>query len=282
MNSPSLFMSDVWERFENEVQRLKTERLLGDGYSTKVTASKSQIPFVKKYWLGGYWSVGTGIGFYCDSPEVARLLFDKTMRWKSGMYQGFSNVPIPGISKPFISRIIDISLPDKKLMASFSKKRRNSIRRGIKKGVTVKIVWDLKPILRIISDIKSEYPYWKRDLKKLEKELFFCMRNRLVRFFVAFVDGCPVAISLFLTWNKRMTYSINGFKREYSDYCPMDVLMFEAMKWGRQNEFTELDMMGGATKSCGIGKFKNSFGGVLETRHFFSGVKIGGWINATN
>lgn len=273
--APSLYLSEKWREFGESVLGLRSIKFGWGKCNAGMFITPSRISFIKKYWLGGLWATGTGIGIHCESQEDTERFFEYVSRKIFGIYQGFSNFPIDGVSTPVETRIIDISKPQKKLLASFSKRKRNAITQGLRRGVSVKIIEEFESASKIILDIKGNYDYWKRDLKQLKLGLYHGMLNQFVKVFVAFANGRVAAVAMFLLHGNRMTYSVSGFKREFKWYQPMDVLIFEAMKWGRKNGFTEMDLLGGASKDSGIGRFKSGYGGKLETKHFFRGVKFG-------
>ncbi len=275
--APSLFLSERWTKLEENILGLRTEIFKGHGCVAKITFTKSKLPMVPKAWMGGYWVSGTGIGLYCKDPSQSSSFYNK-IKPRFGVIQGISNCEIPGISGKVFTKIIDISQSRTNLMASFTKKRRNGIRQGLKRGIKIKEIEDSREAVEIIFEIKSKYAYWNRSREETEAVLDYCFRNDLMKLLVAYLDNEPVAEALFTLWNKRMTYSISGHKREYNWYKPMDALMWQSMMWGKRKGFKELDIMGGyfeGQAKSGINKFKSEFGGSLETRYFFREIRFG-------
>jgi len=268
----SLFLSKEWTEIEKQVLNSKSKWFVDGKNVAKATISRSKIPFVKKYWFGGFWSTGTGTGFACKRGCQSFAL--AALKHIHGVYSAISDFTINKNSKAGFTKIVEIDKCKNSLLMSFSKKRRNSIRQGIKRGVSVVVVDDPKKASDIIFRIKSEYSYWKRKKGIFDKVLEQGIAKGIMKVFVAYVKQKPVAESLFLLWNKRMTYSVSGFLRESQWYRPMDVLLFEAMNWGKENGFKELDLMGGGSKGSPIGKFKSEFGGKTEKRVSTIGIKF--------
>ncbi|TRO62025.1 GNAT family N-acetyltransferase [Candidatus Bathyarchaeota archaeon] len=270
----SLFFSDDWTRLEKEVLGHRVRFFRKGENIAKITITPSRLPFLKKNWLGGFWCPGTGVGFYSPDPKEAGTFYKEIRRHMSGVIQGISNVEVKGVSSPSLTRIVDISRKDP--TTSFTRKRRNSIRQGIKRGVVVRTVDEPEKAADIIFGIKARYEYWGRDKNEVLKVLEYGLKKKLMKLFVSYVDEKPVAEALFLLWNRRMNYSISGFLRDHSWYQPTDVLIWEAMSWGRKHGFREMDMMGGAAQGVGgINRFKGGFGGQIEKRYFLKEVKLG-------
>jgi CelD/BcsL family acetyltransferase involved in cellulose biosynthesis len=94
---------------------------------------------------------------------------------------------------------------------------------------------------------------WERIL---EPGLGFCL--------LASAGGSPTAAIVLLTANGRMTYKYAASETRFLGLRPNHLLISEAISWGCQNGFRELDFGRSDLDNAGLRSFKSSWGATEE------------------
>ena len=98
----------------------------------------------------------------------------------------------------------------------------------------------------------------------------------MVKLFVALYNDMVIAGGLFLCYDKVMAYHINASDNEYIKYSPNDLILWNAILWGRRNGFGTIDMddtwPDPKSPHFGIHKFKDKWGGrLMEGNVYYHG-----------
>jgi len=272
--APSLFLSEPWTLIETTALKRNPLWFVGETALIKVSITNSKIPFVRKNIIGAGWDPATGVGMTGNENELQKL-YATTQKKLGGIIVGMSPCRLNGVKQGENSiRIIDISRPRKKIFDSFAKNRKRGIKKAQKMGVKVRTETNPETAARIIETIKKEYPSYRKE--NLPGVLKIGMKLGVTAVFVAYADGEPAAESLFLIWNRRMLYATSGTLKKYRPYNPADILIWEAMLWGKRKGMKEFTLVGGVGKDSGINRYKSAFGGKkIERRYFFKRAKLG-------
>ena len=219
-----------------------------------------------------------------DDPDVLDLVlneYDKIIK-KKAIYSQFRNFWDWGDSKEiFITNgfeyeehlniLVDLTIGEEALFKSYSKRRRGGIRKAIRNNFTFEVS-NSKELLvsfysllqETYSNAKLPYPFFDffENIQKIIPE------NNM-KFFILKKDDKILVVLLALIYKGCLSAFYIGTSRnkEFLRMKPVDLLYWEVMKWGVNNECRVFDWLGAGkpNKEYGVRKFKLQFGGnVLE------------------
>lgn len=151
-------------------------------------------------------------------------------------------------------------------------KNRTTIRRGVKEGAKVIYKKDLNNFEEIYKETMKkvnaeEYYYFSKDYFNYLKNLDYIVIAIELR-------GRIIAEGVFLKGKNYLHYHLSGSKKEYLKYHPNNLMLWEAIKFGKENGFTKLHLGGGLTNSLedSLYKFKSSF--TKENLNYYIGKRV--------
>lgn len=161
---------------------------------------------------------------------------------------------------------IDLKKSEDQLWKELHPKRRNEIRKAYSLGVTVKVIDsadDIKEAYHILTEV------YKRAKLPLADESLFLNAFRILddkgylRVFGAYHNGVLIGIMFTLCYNRTIIDWYAGSYEKHYDKYPNDIIPWEVIRWGKQNNYTLFDF-GGAGKPgipYGVRDYKKKFGG---------------------
>ena len=81
---------------------------------------------------------------------------------------------------------------------------------------------------------------------------------------MAFYKNKPIGASIFLNYNKKIEYKYSAADFEYRNKRPSQLILWEAIKWGCENDFEIFDMGITPKSNVGLRKFKAGWGTIEE------------------
>lgn len=215
-----------------------------------------------------------------DNVEVASLLLDHYVKQakKKAIYSQFRNVSLrDSLENAFLPNgfnyhdhytvIVSLDKNEEELLKSTHKKKRNNIRRAIKKGVETRELLTVDHIDQATDLIRRTYMRIK--IPGPPKELLLNAKNifgERVHFFGSFYNNDLVAAKIMLTYKKMVYDWYSGYNLLYSHLCANDLLTWESICWAKRGGYEIYDM-GGAGRpgvQYGVRNFKMRFGGHLQ------------------
>jgi len=219
-----------------------------------------------------------------DDPDVLDFIlkeYDKAIK-KKAIYSQFRNFWDQENNKDVFEKysfkykehlniLVDLTIGEEALFKTYSKRRRGGIRKAIRNNFTFEIS-NSKEILsnfysllqETYSNAKLPYPFFDffENIQKIIPE------NNM-KFFILKKDDKILVILLALIYKGCLSAFYIGTSRneEFLRMKPVDLLYWEVMKWGVNNECRVFDWLGAGkpNKEYGVRKFKLQFGGnVLE------------------
>ena len=164
--------------------------------------------------------------------------------------------------------LVDLTKSKEELWSNLSRKRRNNIRRGIKRGVKVKEVEDKKLINSFYNLIQETYRNARLPLADIS--LFVSIFELLVpknmaKFFLAMHENESIGAILVLIYKGVIYDFYAGSSREHLYLCPNDVLAWHVIEYGSMNGYHTFDFGGAGSpkKRYGVRDFKRQFGGAM-------------------
>jgi lipid II:glycine glycyltransferase (peptidoglycan interpeptide bridge formation enzyme) len=172
--------------------------------------------------------------------------------------------------EPHESLILDLAKQEEQLLAEMKPKTRYNIKLAQKKGVTVTSGTDetfLNIFLRLNKETASRDNFTAHKDAYYQSILKALAPRGLLKVYVAYAEGMPIAANLVSSFGKRVTYMHGASSNEGRNLMPTFALQWEAIRDAKIQGKTEYDFWGITTSQdekhpwAGITRFKNGFGG---------------------
>lgn len=190
----------------------------------------------------------------------------------------FQNYPQGSVVAPCGNYIVDLTLSEEELWKNVHSKHRNSIRRGEKSGIDIRIggmellkkyvEMSIETYLRSYKNTEG-YDYYEGIMKGLKDNIVL---------FVAEKDGVPQSGGMFY-YNDLISYYLHGASISRPEPGATNFLLWRAMMYFKDKGVREFSFVGyhydpePGSKLDGIQKFKGRFGGMLEKSYNFRYVQ---------
>jgi CelD/BcsL family acetyltransferase involved in cellulose biosynthesis len=164
--------------------------------------------------------------------------------------------------------LLDLRQPEEALWHKITKSGQQSIRTARNKRVVVEAIAGRAQLAEAYKLLQLVYARAQVPLASLDlfESAWNTLRAReMLRAWVARAEGHALGVAMFLTWRDRVIYWYGGLDRQFAAYAPMETLLWHAIRWARENNFSRFDF-GGAGRpdeDYGPRKFKAKFGGEL-------------------
>lgn len=225
-------------------------------------------------------------GILCDpSPEGQEGLSGLLAQYKKesrhqGMFTEIRNISDTADFQPVLrdnkfsyedhlNYLIDLSPTPDEILQSFHKRTRKHIMRALRKGqLTIETIQEKDQLAECYDLLVRTYQLANVPIahRSLFESAFDVLSPRgMVKFWLALVDGIPVATSIELLYKDVIYGWYGGMDRSYAAYLPNELLMWHILRWGSENNYRTYDF-GGAGKpdeDYGVRDFKAKFNGDL-------------------
>lgn len=161
---------------------------------------------------------------------------------------------------------IDLTQGVDRLKEGMHKKRFSNIKRAYKKNVIVRSIRSEIELTEACALIQKTYD--RINVPSPPPGLFlnaFQMLGDRIRFMAAYTEDRMIACRIYLLYNSIMYDWYAGSDLSYTHLCPNDILPWEAMLWGKENQIHTYDFAGAGKpgKPYGVRDYKLKFGGSL-------------------
>lgn len=160
----------------------------------------------------------------------------------------------------------DLTVGEDDIWKKMNKKRRNSIRKGERKGTVIREALNEREIRDSYSILKQVYS--NARLPIADVSLFLCAykelnREGMLKCFLAFHDEKICGTIWMLNYYGRIYNWFAGGLSDHHDKHPNDILPWHAMKWGIHNDYKIFDFGGAGRPNVeyGVRNFKSKYGG---------------------
>ncbi|UCE18758.1 MAG: GNAT family N-acetyltransferase [Gemmatimonadota bacterium] len=163
-----------------------------------------------------------------------------------------------------VSSIITLNYAPQRILSTFKSETRTAIRKAGRSGVVVKASSDFETFYSILkTNLKLRHnvtpTHTLGELKQLKNLL-----ASDIRLFGAFLNNQMIAGLTLFVCNPRviLAFYISHLK-EYQTYRPVNLLMFEVIKWALERKFKFFDLgifTVNMEPNWGLGRFKENFG----------------------
>jgi len=164
--------------------------------------------------------------------------------------------------------LIDLTKSREELWNNLSKKRRNNIRRGKRRGVIIEEIKDRSSIFSFYNLIQETYRNAKlplADISLFESIFELLVPKNMAKFFLAMHENKSIGAILVLIYKGVIYNFFAGASRKYLYLCPNDVLAWHVIEYGSANGYHTFDFGGAGDpkKKYGVREFKKQFGGMM-------------------
>ena len=153
---------------------------------------------------------------------------------------------------------------EEEIWKNMTSKNRNMVRKAQKAGL--KTYWGrdkeiIKPFMDIYNktmekDDASDYYFFKQEF--YESILEDLKYNSM--WFYTKLDNMIASIAIFLYANGNMHYHLSASRKEYQNFAPTNLLLYEAALWGCRNGYKKMHLGGGVgAQEDSLYKFKKAF-----------------------
>ncbi len=168
-----------------------------------------------------------------------------------------------------LNYLINLNCSPDTLMGNFNRSTRQKISRELKKGrASISEITERNQITEWYSLLQKTYAAAKvplADISLFESAFDILFPLGMIKFLIVSVEGVGAACSAELIFKDTIYGWYGGTDRNFSYYCPTEMLMWYILKWGVENGCRVYDF-GGAGKpdeEYGVREFKAKFGGTL-------------------
>ncbi len=168
-----------------------------------------------------------------------------------------------------LNYLINLNCSLDTVMSNFNRSTRQKISRELKKGsVSIGEITKRNQLTEWYKLLLKTYEAAKvplADISLFEAAFDILFPLGMVKFLIVRVEGIGVACSAELIFKDTIYGWYGGTDRNFSYYCPTEMLMWYILKWGVENGYRVYDF-GGAGKpdeEYGVRDFKAKFGGTL-------------------
>lgn len=164
--------------------------------------------------------------------------------------------------------LIDLARPQEEIWKNIRSNARRNIKKARKSQVVIEEMNASEQIVTIHALLEEVYKRIQVPLANasLFQAAFDVLHPQgMLKVLVAKVDGVNIGALMLLLYKDVIYYWYTGTLREYASYRAGDLLVWHALEWGNQKDYTVFDF-GGAGKpdeEYGVRDFKAKFGGTL-------------------
>jgi hypothetical protein len=206
--------------------------------------------------------------FHFAETPIDRLLTNRLGRIKSTVFTlppkfNHAGHNFGNLAHVYNTPITDLTPDIDTLWNSFEYKNvRCNVNKAYKNGVSV--VMDnadhlgilhgyLEKTLRAFNKPVSPLEYYREIAKLPSAHIFSAMYN-----------DYPIAVGMIITHRDTVYYWLNSSSPEHRNYRPNDLLVWEIIKWAKENDYNYFDfLITPVTDLPGISRFKLKFGGEI-------------------
>lgn len=202
--------------------------------------------------------------FYKTQNDLSKLHYYDTFFTQQGLRVG---KPL----YPQYSFVIDLSRSEEELFAALKSKTRYNVRLSLKKGVQTSITSDddsFEEYLALLSETTQRQAFYAHT-ESYQRNMWRWMKSAQIAYLAkATYQKKPLACFVLFLFNDRLYYPYGASTRDFKEFMAPQLLMWEAMRFGKKKQARELEMWGSLGLApipshpwYGFHRFKEGFGG---------------------
>ncbi len=178
--------------------------------------------------------------------------------------------PSPHPLFPAWTQMIDLTQSEDQLLQNMHAKTRYNIRLAQKKSVIIKEMTNIQGF-EIFSKLYFETCKRQRYFghnKNYHEIVFETLKNSIAHILIAFYKDIPLATYEVLIFKDVLYYTYGGSSEIHRNFMSTNLLMWEAIKWGKKRGAKKFDMWGSLPPDydkknpwAGFTRFKEGYGG---------------------
>ena len=172
--------------------------------------------------------------------------------------------------------IVDLTKDLEEIWRDIKKGHRYNIKKSIREGCTVEVISE--PSKNDIDDFIKIY-YHTMDKNKASKKYYFPIKfinNHFNLLKIILIEikynNRIIGASMFIFWDKIIHYYLSGTSYDSRSLYPSDLILWESIKWAKENSLKLLHLGGGRGKNDSLFEFKKGFSNDIMPFHI--GKKI--------
>ncbi|MFX1518978.1 MAG: lipid II:glycine glycyltransferase FemX [Promethearchaeota archaeon] len=207
--------------------------------------------------------------------EIAKTKANKATIVVPCNRNGTSEFEEVGFSKRLESTfIVDLKKPADELWKNLDSNARGSVRKAIKKGLTIRLANKRSEIERYYNLFLETTGKAELDLGFRSKKFYYNIwdelsANGLAKIFFVELNDEIISGAVILLYKKTIIGFCAGTLNEYRAYQPSSLLYWHIIEWGNKNGFEYLDL-GGGLYVPSLYQFKKRWGGELTDYYVFT------------
>lgn len=178
-----------------------------------------------------------------------------------------------------LNYIIDLTSGEDDIWNEISNTRRRQIKRGYRRGISVKICSSIENVEELYKLLKGTYD--RAGLPLQDISFFSSVQNGFshkgkIAYFLAYEGERLIGCRIVLLDGDTVRDWFAGDLPEARDKYTNDVLVWEVLKWSKQHNYKEFDFGGAGEpdKEYGVREFKKKFGGKLISQGNFMKIHL--------
>jgi hypothetical protein len=276
----SFFHSAAWARVLVESYGYKPQYFT----SLENESLSSLVPFMEiNSWLTG--KRGVSLPFTDECPQIAPdsklsqemvehvIDFGERAGWKYIEWRSGERFPEKGsASDSYFTHELDLTGTEEELLSNLRDSTRRNIEKASRGGVLVEISNSLDSIqsfyrLNCMTRRRHSLPPQPSSFfSKILEHIILKGQGRIVS---AFHSGKSIASAVFFNFGKKVIYKYGASDLRYQRLRPNNLLLWEAIRYHREQGFETLNLGRTAPENKGLRQFKRGWGTVEARLHYY-------------
>jgi lipid II:glycine glycyltransferase (peptidoglycan interpeptide bridge formation enzyme) len=170
--------------------------------------------------------------------------------------------------------ILDLSKTEEELFANLSSKTRYNVNVAAKKGVTItenSSAEGMENYLKVLEQTTERQGFYAHGPEYFRTMWEVLGKSGMIRIFHAVYEGKILVAWIMFMFNGVLYYPYGASVREHRDVMASNLMMWEMIRFGKNNGCTSFDMWGSLGPNpdekhpwYGFHRFKKGYGGVLN------------------
>ena len=198
--------------------------------------------------------------------EISNIKYEKSKIYIKNQKLKKSKHPL----FPQWTQIIDLTKSEEELLKNMHPKTRYNIRLAQKKGVVVKEMSDdagFEIFAKLYFETCRRQKYFGHT-KTYHQIIWNSLKNKIAHLLIAYYQDLPLAAYELFYFKKRLYYPYGGSSTAYRNFMATNLLMWEAIKFGKKLGAEKFDLWGSLPPDykindswAGFTRFKQGYGG---------------------
>jgi FemAB-related protein (PEP-CTERM system-associated) len=162
----------------------------------------------------------------------------------------------------YVTFRVDLTKSEEELWKGLDRKCRNAVRKAMKSGVKTKEVDadDMRRYYRLYLDTESRHGSPPHSATFF-RSVFDVFAQKRLRMTLAVFEGEAIGGIMAFYFRRKLYWFNNVVNRKYARLNPTNLLLWDLIRWGAENDLATLDLGQTRREDAGVYRFKSSWGG---------------------